>query len=95
MTVDGVDIGSGVTVRRTEDARGEWVGLIRVHPRRGGSGTCASAVAFDTPASRAAHREGMPLHTVVSWDPLTLSPSLLCTACGHHGHIRGGRWVDD
>lgn len=33
-----------------------------------------------------------------SWDliqeePLTLSPSLLCRACGSHGFIREGRWV--
>ena len=26
-------------------------------------------------------------------DPLTLSPSLLCRACGHHGFIRDGKWV--
>lgn len=26
------------------------------------------------------------------WDPLTLSPSILCH-CGDHGHIRGGRWM--
>jgi hypothetical protein len=25
--------------------------------------------------------------------PLTLSPSLLCTACKHHGFIRSGKWV--
>lgn len=31
--------------------------------------------------------------TVVSIDPLTLSPSLLCRQCGHHGHIINGRWV--
>lgn len=31
--------------------------------------------------------------TVVSWEPLTLSPSLLCGACGAHGFIREGKWV--
>lgn len=30
--------------------------------------------------------------TVESWDPLTLSPSVLCS-CGDHGFIREGRWV--
>lgn len=30
---------------------------------------------------------------VVSVEPLTLSPSILCTACKHHGYIRDGRWV--
>lgn len=31
--------------------------------------------------------------TLVSRDPLTISPSLLCRACGHHGFIRDGKWV--
>jgi hypothetical protein len=30
---------------------------------------------------------------VVSLVPLTLSPSLLCRTCGHHGFIREGKWV--
>lgn len=30
---------------------------------------------------------------VESWEPLTLSPSLLCRSCGLHGFIREGRWV--
>jgi hypothetical protein len=29
---------------------------------------------------------------VVCLDPLTLSPSVLCRSCGHHGFIRNGRW---
>lgn len=28
-----------------------------------------------------------------SREPLTLSPSLLCRVCGHHGFIREGKWV--
>jgi hypothetical protein len=31
--------------------------------------------------------------TLVSREPLTLSPSLLCRLCGHHGFIRDGKWV--
>lgn len=36
-----------------------------------------------------------PTWTTESADPLTLSPSILCTAegCGDHGYIREGRWV--
>ncbi len=26
-------------------------------------------------------------------EPLTISPSLLCRACGSHGFIRDGKWV--
>lgn len=32
-------------------------------------------------------------HEVVTADPLTLTPSLLCDTCGLHGFIRDGRWV--
>lgn len=30
---------------------------------------------------------------VVSEDPLTLSPSVLCRVCGDHGFVREGKWV--
>jgi hypothetical protein len=35
-------------------------------------------------------REGW---TVESWEPLTLSPSILRNECGCHGYIREGKWV--
>jgi len=31
---------------------------------------------------------------IQSEEPLTISPSLLCTACKKHGFIRGGAWVE-
>ncbi len=38
-----------------------------------------------------------PKWDVIQMEPLTLSPSILCTAekggCGAHGHIREGKWV--
>lgn len=30
--------------------------------------------------------------TVEQREPLTLSPSILCRACGNHGFIRNGKW---
>jgi hypothetical protein len=46
------------------------------------------------------HSSYIPVHgrndkgwRVVSKEPLTISPSLLCRRCGHHGFIRAGRWV--
>lgn len=33
-----------------------------------------------------------PTWTVESEDPLTISPSILCS-CGDHGFIKEGRWV--
>jgi len=32
-------------------------------------------------------------HRVVTEDPLTIDPSILCPDCGAHGFVRDGRWV--
>lgn len=32
-------------------------------------------------------------HTLVSRHPLHIEASILCRACGDHGHIREGRWT--
>lgn len=55
---------------------------------------CIGGVAFDTPRGRAMATRGprSALWQVHSWDPLTISPSVLC-GCGDHGFIRNGRWV--
>lgn len=34
------------------------------------------------------------IHQLVSEDPLHIEPSILCTACGDHGFIRGGVWAN-
>ena len=46
------------------------------------------------------HREfiGHPDGGIVSWellsvDPITISPSVLCRVCGDHGFIQNGKWV--
>lgn len=63
------------------------------HPRADDpSRECHGFVTFDGPEQRE-HGAGRPMWTVESWDPLTLSPSVLCKLCGDHGFVRGGRWV--
>ena len=37
--------------------------------------------------------EGPQAWQLLKLEPLTLSPSLLCRSCGHHGFVREGRWV--
>lgn len=60
-----------------------------VPPERS-TGWCEGAVTFDCPAARTGgHRATW---TVESWEPLTISPSVLCS-CGDHGFIRQGQWV--
>lgn len=31
-------------------------------------------------------------HEIVSTNPLTISPSLICPECGAHGHVERGAW---
>ena len=54
--------------------------------------TCMSAVTFDAPVAREL-LPGAAIWQVESWEPLTLSPSLLCRRCGDHGFIKEGKWV--
>ena len=55
---------------------------------------CGGAVTLDTPETRRwklasdDHR-----WQVESWEPLTISPSILCRLCDDHGFIRDGKWV--
>ena len=60
-------------------------------------GPCWSSVHFRGPVQQALAARGVwpehPSWEVVSWEPLTLAPSLLCRLCGDHGFIRDGRWV--
>jgi hypothetical protein len=72
------------------DKNGNWVAIHEWH--WSGSDVCGGFVAFDTPEARAITTPQAPKWTVESWDPLTLSPSLLCRSCGNHGFIRQGRW---
>lgn len=62
---------------------------------------CIASVTFDGPVQRqmsvAQRTHGgvnpeAPFWQIESWEPLTISPSLLCH-CGDHGFIRGGLWV--
>lgn len=62
-----------------------WVGINEWHINNDGA-LCAGFVAFEA-------YECSEMWQVVSYEPLTLSPSLLCRACGHHGYIRNGGWV--
>lgn len=77
-------------------------GLVIEHPRgpidrAGAPDPCLGGVTFDTPEVRAVldvqGNRATALWSVLAWEPLTLSPSVLCRGCGSHGWIRDGRWV--
>ncbi len=88
-----IDIGGGHEIsyytRGDDDAR--HVGLIDSHVKSDGSPCSGGSVLFDV-----AENDDFPdaaKWQVISEEPLTLSPSLLCRICGSHGWIRDGVWV--
>lgn len=92
QTAEVVEIGHGVTIQFwfewPQEEQTEPAGIIETHPGADGK-PCEGSVAFEGHAPMRSH----PTWRVVSLEPLTLEPSLLCTKCGHHGFIRDGRWV--
>lgn len=72
----------------------EKYGAIIRHYRPDGV-LCEGSITFDGEWQRQNNASGNfthPLWTVEKWEPLTVSPSILCE-CGDHGFIREGKWV--
>lgn len=86
-----VDFGHGVRGRFTVNGVGQRVGMIESHDGPDGQ-RCAGSMLFNV-IEAADYGSNAPRWDVVSWDPLTLEPSILCGECGHHGYIRDGAWV--
>ena len=85
----------------------EKYGAIIRHYRSDGV-LCEGCITFDGEWQRKNNATGnypTPLWTVECWEPLTVSPSILCKApvydaegkhtgtCDDHGFIRQGKWV--
>lgn len=105
-----MDFGSGVTGRfygwapdRTiESNRVRYAGIADIEkavmsfnhsPPDDAGKRCGGFVTFDSPEARTVF-PNYAFWVVQSWDPMTLTPSLLCRSCGRHGFIRQGRWVN-
>lgn len=100
---DPLDIGSGCTLRYVSwgpdralnpQYAGDpdiprW-GAILTHPLPDGT-PCEGYLQFDGPVQRRVSPE-RPMWQVTSWEPLTLTPSVLCS-CGFHGWVTDGRLV--
>lgn len=86
MSEIGIDIGHDVTIE-IRTLEGVPAGLDYWHPCAEGRRALGFIPFADRPADMGYS------WTVEQDEPLTISPSLLCRACGHHGFIRGGRWV--
>lgn len=95
-----LDLGGGRMLRFTvAHFGGPAIGAIEEHPDlRDPSKLCSGSLMFDTPESHALYDTGQygraTFWTVEQEDPLTLSPSVLCTQCGNHGWVREGKWTN-
>lgn len=87
---NAVDIGDGHRIVYV-DYEGEPAGVSDYHQKADGT-WCGGWVTF-AGSAWARQFPNAPHWHVVSADPLTLAPSLLCRSCGDHGFIRDGRWV--
>lgn len=67
----------------------KW-GLTIYHDNPQG-GPCAGFVTFAGDVQRQVSPDQVTW-SVISWEPLTIAPSVLCS-CGDHGFIREGVWV--
>lgn len=105
MSAEPIDLGHGHTIRfvgwgpdRALNPRYEGIpddphaGAIVDHAKPIGGECEGGFVTFDS-APAPVLADGRPTWHIESWEPLTMSPSLLCSACGDHGFIREGRWV--
>ena len=94
-----VDLGHGVFYSKCL-WHGEWVAIHEWHqcdardvPGVYGDGTTAGWIPFNIPAADEVTTGLGPRWEVIEFEPLTLSPSLQCALCSHHGFIRADRWV--
>lgn len=91
---DWLDIGDGVSIE-LRYADGVLGGVEYRHPIPDGASSVnpLKRVGYCSGYVNIKGRPFAERWDLVSLEPLTLAPSLLCTACGHHGHIVNGKWV--
>jgi len=65
---------------------------VLIYHRNPAGEWCAGFCTFAGDVQRRVQPDRPNVWQVESWDPLTISPSVLCS-CGDHGFIRGGRWI--
>lgn len=95
QTKDGlIDIGEGHSIKFVSYKDDEKTAIQDHHLTKDGK-PCKGFVPFEGGAWASEFKEvkNYQAWKVESLEPLTLSPSLLCTVCGDHGFIREGKWV--
>lgn len=91
---DEIDLGDGHRLVFSDYKGEKRVGGNVIHPPVEGKCSGQGWIAFEnTSWSRQFTEKPIATWKVEQAEPLTLSPSILCRACGDHGFIRNGRWV--
>lgn len=90
LPADAIDLGHDTFYTRVV-RESEWIGIREWHRENGTYE--AGFIPFTGRMKPGWWRSDSPTWEVISEKPLTLSPSLACQQCGHHGFIRDGRWV--
>lgn len=88
------DLGHGVYWTKVMASGDEWIGILEWHEclaaqNCSDAGLSAGGVYFENATTDIKGARWQ----LVSGDPLTILPSVLCRACGLHGWITDGRWV--
>jgi hypothetical protein len=91
---DEIDLGDGHRIVFSEYEGEKRVGANVLHPPVEGKCGGDGWIAFE---GRSWARKFAP-GAIATWKvesevPFTISPSILCRACGDHGFIRDGKWV--
>lgn len=88
-----IDIGNGHSIEFVAYRDDPKAALNEYHLTSEGV-ECGGFIALRGRAwEQAFEQQGIQAWDVLSWEPLTLSPSLLCKVCGSHGFIQSGTWV--
>lgn len=85
-----IDLGDGYSIKFVAYKNDPRAGARVRHNRSDGT-PCEGFISFEG-SPWAAEFEKPVVWQIQSWDPLTMSPSLLCS-CGDHGFIQNGKWV--
>lgn len=86
-----VDIGHGVTAGEFRYEEGGQLHIAYQHECNANADDPFDRIAFSAvPVSEAGSARDWKLESL---SPLTISPSLLCMSCQHHGFIKESKWV--
>lgn len=71
----------------------EHYGAIIEHPRLDTGEPCDGGFLLFVGVVQHELAPDRPVWRVLSWEPLSLMPSVLCRRCGDHGFVAAGQWV--